>query len=42
MDMTGIDIGKMTDSEVTCFLLRIIQSGNFSDDVFDELAEDFA
>lgn len=40
MDMT--DIETMTDTEVTVFLLKVIESGQYEDGFFDELAEDFA
>lgn len=42
MDMTNINIEKMTDTEVTVFLLKVIESGQYEDGFFDELAEDFA
>jgi len=42
MDMTAINIETMTDTEVTVFLLKVIESGQYEDGFFDELAEDFA
>lgn len=42
MDMTDINIETMTDTEVTVFLLNVIESGQYEDGFFDELAEDFA
>ena len=40
--MDGVDITKLTDTEVTRLLVQVAESSGLEDDMFDELAEDFA
>ena len=40
--MDGVDITKLTDTEVTRLLVQVAENCGLEDDIFDELAEDFA
>jgi len=40
--MDGVDITKLTDTEVTRLLVQVAEKSGLEDDMFDELAEDFA